>query len=257
MKYSDIYNHDNNELHRDVKEEILFFHSAVKGDMKAIQKNIEDRRFRDQNGVGTLSVDPVLNLKYHMVITTGILTRLCIEQGLNAETAFRMSDYYIKKLDNAKTEDDVEKIHSEMLLDFTGHMHLMLNDSNMSRHVRQCIDYIYAHLGERITVKNIADHIKVSVSYLSQEFSKEVGKSISDFIREKKIKMAQEMLLNTDLSISEISYRLSFSSQSHFIQIFSSLIGMTPKKFRDNSRCDKWVDSNTQNDKERYPYLSD
>ena len=106
MKYSDIYNHDNNELHRDVKEEILFFHSAVKGDMKAIQKNIEDRRFRDQNGVGTLSVDPVLNLKYHMVITTGILTRLCIEKGLNAETAFRMSDYYIKKLDNAKTEDD-------------------------------------------------------------------------------------------------------------------------------------------------------
>ena len=249
MKYSDIYSQNNDELHRDIKEEIQFFHSAASGDMQAIRKNIEERRFRDQTGVGTLSGDPVQNLKYHMVVTTAILTRICIERGLEAEKAFRMSDYYIKKLDDAKTEDDVEKIHDDMLLDYTGHMNLIYNVP-LSRPVSQCIDYIHAYISERIKVKDIADNIGVSVSYLSQEFSKEVGKTI----REKKIEISREMLTNTDLSISEIAYRLSFSSQSHFIQTFSSLTGTTPKKYRDNHKQKKWIASDN-NEKERYPYL--
>ena len=254
MKYSDIYNQENSELHRDIKEEIQFFHSAANGDMQAIRENIEKRRFRDQTGVGRLSDDPVLNLKYHMVVTTGILTRICIKRGLDAEKAFRMSDHYIKKLDNAMTEDDVEKIHDEMLLDFTGHMHLIYS-KQLSRPVSQCIDYIHAYISERIKVKDIAEHLGISVSYLSQEFSKETGKSISDYIREKKIEIARDMLTNTDLSISEIAYRLSFSSQSHFIQTFSYLMGTTPKKYRDENRHKKWIASDKNDDKERYPYL--
>ncbi len=257
MKYSEISEIHNEEMHRDIKEEILFFHKAANGDIKAIRENIEQRRFRDPEGVGTLSVDPVLNLKYHLVITIGILTRVCIERGMEPEQAFRISDFYIRKLDNALTEDAVEKIHDDVLLDFTGRMRLVLRDDHLSRPVSMCIDYIYAHLAERITIKELAEYAGVSTSFISREFSNELGKSISDYIREKKIEMSQDMLINTDMSILDIACQLSFSSQSHYIQAFKSLIGKTPKKYRTENQKFKWVASKNRNERERYPYLFD
>ena len=253
MSYSMLYDTDNNETHRDIKEELMFFQSAGIGDMAAIRENVKQRRFRDLNGTGTLSQDPVLNLKYHMVITAGLLTRVCIEKGLETEHAFRMSDYYIRKLDFALTEDDVEKIHDEMILDFTGKMRTIRHDQKMSRPVYQCIDYIYAHLCERITVRQLSEHTGKSTSYLSRAFSNDLGISISDFIREKKIEMAQDLLANTDKSTLEISCQMAFSSQSHFIQCFKKLIGVTPKEYRDSHRHLTWADTDRIGRKNKLP----
>ncbi len=255
MGYSDIYDNEVSEMHRNISEEILFFHKAASGDIKAIRENISQHRFRDANGVGQLSVDPVLNLKYHLVITAGIITRVCIEQGLEPEKAFRMSDYYIKKLDYAPTEDEVEKIHDDMVLEFTGCMRELLHNNNLQRPIAQSVDYIYAHLNERITIKDLAEHVGVSTSFLSREFSKELGISVSDYIREKKIEMAQDMLLNTNMNELEISCRLAFSSQSHFIQTFKNMVGQTPKQYRSGKIRQKWVLGKKGNERQRYPYL--
>ncbi len=247
MNYLDLLENGNDEMHRDIREEVIFFRQCAAGDIYAVKQNIEDHRFRDSTGVGTLSKDPVLNLKYHMVITAGILTRVCIENGLESEKAFQMSDYYIRKLDYAKSEDEVEQIHDEMVLDFTGQMRIALKDKNLSRAVSLALDYIYAHLSERITIKDLAKHTGVSASFLSREFSNELGISISDYIRDKKIEMSQELLVNSDMSIIEIACQLSFSSQSHFIQVFKTLVGETPKKYRSKNQKN-WTTINSSKD---------
>lgn len=203
-------------------------------------QNIEEKRFRDMEGVGMLSKDSVINLKYHMVISAAIIARICIEKGLEPERSYRMSDFYIKKLDDAVTENQVEEIHNHMVLDFTGKMRLLKKDHGMSRLVTKCINYIYSHISERITVKELAEYTSVSTSYLSRQFAKELGVSIGDYIREMKINAAEEQLLNTDDSILDIALQLSFSSQSHFIQAFKTITGVTPKKYRDQNSDRKW-----------------
>ena len=227
-------------LHKDISEEIAFFHSVYAGDMDAIHKNIAERRFRDNEGVGRLSVDPILNLKYHFVVTAAIITRGCIEKGLEAERAFRMSDFYIRKLDYVRNADEIEKIHDDMVLDFTGKMRLVKRDRHLSRTISKCIDYIYAHVSERITIKDLSEHTGVSASYLSRQFAKEIGMPLADYIRERKIEIAQDMLLNSEKSIMEIAFELSFSSQSHFIQVFKTAMGVTPKKYRTLNESRTW-----------------
>ena len=243
------------DMHRDMKEEILFFHRAACGDIYAIRQNIAERRFRDGSGVGSLSTDPVLNLKYHMVITAGILSRVCIEHGLTPEESLKKSDHYIQKLDYAKTEDAVEKIHDEMILDYTSSMQKILYKKHFSRSVDSCIDYIYAHINERITLKDLTTHTGVSSTFLSRVFSEEMGMPIGDFIRDKKIEKAKDLLVNSDLSILDISCQLSFSSQSHFIQTFKKITGTTPKQFRTSNPERKWVVMGDHHERERYPYL--
>ena len=55
----------------------------------------------------------------------------------------------------------------------------------------------------------------------------------ADYIREQKIVYAKQMLLNSDYSVMQIADMLSFSSQSHFVQVFKNMVGLTPKKFRE------------------------
>lgn len=105
--------------HRAPTEEFLFYQAVTDGDVEAVRKNCEQERFTDSEGVGVLSKDPVTNLKYHFVITTAMITRLCRQNGMELEQAFRMSDFYIRSLDELHTLQEVQNLHHEMVLDFT------------------------------------------------------------------------------------------------------------------------------------------
>lgn len=54
--------------HREPTEEFLFYRAVSTGDIETVRKNCEQGRFMEGEGVGVLSRDPVVNLKYHFVI---------------------------------------------------------------------------------------------------------------------------------------------------------------------------------------------
>lgn len=228
------------KFHRPLNDEQLFFHAVSSGDIDFVRQNCKQQKFAETEGVGILSRNPVTNLKYHFVVTTAFVTRLCIEAGMEMEQAFRLSDFYILKLDNLNTLQAVIDLHDRMVLDFTGKMRLLARNMGMSKPVTTCIDYIYAHIKERITIEDLAEYTGLSTSYLSRLFKKETGVSVSDYIREKKIEKAQHLLKFCDYSLVEITNYLSFSSQSHFIQLFKEFTGMTPKKYRDLYSSSTW-----------------
>lgn len=228
--------HDEDIMHRNPKEEFAFYRAVSSGDIDFVRRNTEQQRFLDMTGVGKLSKDPLTNIKYHFVVTTAFITRFCIRSGMEIEQAFRLSDFYIMKLDSIHTLSGVNAMHSRMALDFAGKMRMLQKKPSTSKAVSDCIDYVYAHLTERITIEDLAEYVNLSASYLSRLFKQDLGISVSDYIREKKLERAQNFLRYTDQSFAEIANILSFSSQSHFIQAFKAYSGMTPKKYRDTYR---------------------
>ena len=218
--------------HRPPTEEFLFYQAVATGNVEAVKKNCEQGRFMESEGVGVLSRNPVTNLKYHFVITTAMVTRLCRQHGMELEQAFRLSDFYIQKLDDIHTVEGVQSLHDEMVIDFTEKMRKYSRADTNSKHINACKEYIYSHIKERITIEDLADEFGVSASYLSRLFKQETGVSVSGYIREQKIEVAKNLLRFSDYSMIDIANRLSFSSQSHFIQQFRESVGMTPKKYR-------------------------
>lgn len=227
-------------IHREQSQEIAFYEAVSSGDLDAVRQNCAQRRFLDLNGVGILSRNPLTNMKYHFVVGTALITRFCVNAGMEMELAYRLSDFYIQKLDSLDTIEEVFLLHERMLLDFTGKMRLMRNGLTTSKPINECIQYIYAHIKERITVDTLAEHIGLSTNYISRLFKEKTGISVSDFIREKKIEKAQNLLKYSDYSSIEIANYLSFSSQSHFIQLFKKYTGMSPKKYHDMHHDTIW-----------------
>ena len=226
--------------HRAATEELLFYQAVANGNVEAVKKNCEQERFVEQEGVGVLSRNPVTNLKYHFVITTAMITRICKQNGMELEQAFRLSDFYIQKLDDIHTVEGVQSLHDEMVIDYAEKMRRYSRSDTNSKHINACKEYIYSHIKERITIEDLADEFGVSAGYLSRLFKKQTGVSVSAYIREQKIDIAKNLLRFSDYSMIDIANRLSFSSQSHFIQQFRESVGMTPKKYRDEYYMVQW-----------------
>ena len=101
-----------------------------------------------------------------------------------------------------------------------------------SLHIAVCLDYIYDHLHTHITAEQLAKLTGLNISYLSRLFKKETGQTISNYIRDKKIETAKNMLLYSDFSPSEIASILAFPSQSYFTEVFRKTTGVTPRKYQ-------------------------
>ena len=132
--------------HRQPTEEFLFYQAVSNGDVEAVKENCAQERFLDSDGVGVLSRNPVTNLKYHFVITTALVTRLCKQKGMGLEQAFRMSDFYIQRLDDIHTLQGIRNLHDEMVLDYTEKMRRFSRSDTNSKHISVCKEYIYSHI---------------------------------------------------------------------------------------------------------------
>ena len=226
--------------HRPMEVEYSFYNAVSSGDMDYVRENIKEGDFKNPEGMGILSRNALTNLKYHFVVTVSMITRHCVEAGMELEQAYRLSDFYILKMDSMTTTEDIAALHDSMVLDFTGKMLLIKKQSIISKSITMCIEYVYNHIHDRITIEDLATYTDLSPSYLSRLFKKELGISVSDYIREKKIDKAQNLLKYSDFTPVEIANYLSFSSQSHFIQAFEKMVGMTPKKYRDRYYRTSW-----------------
>ncbi len=78
----------------------------------------------------------------------------------------------------------------------------------------------------------IADKLNHSYNYLSNVFSDITHTSIENFIIIQKIELAKQLIINNQLSLTEISYRLNYSSVAHLSTQFKNTTGITPSAYQ-------------------------
>lgn len=202
------------------------------GDMETVKRNFALVRDNFMVDKGQLSDDPVRNIRYHLIVSVAVIARVCVEGGLSQEEAYTLSDIYIRRADKCGNCEKLLDLFLEMQLDFAEHMHEMRKSAVISLHIRRCIDYIYDHLHEDLSVSTLATVVGLNPTYLSKLFSKETNTTIKHFIISAKINTAENLLRYTDYPSSEIAQSLGFSSQSAFISVFKKHTGLTPRHFR-------------------------
>ena len=94
-------------------------------------------------------------------------------------------------------------------------------------------DYIEAHIYDMdLSVATIAKEVHLSVNYLRSIFKNYTGTSLSGYITERKLELICHLLVETDMSIQEISDRLGFATKNYFFTFFKKHKGVTPTQYR-------------------------
>ncbi|HEY9048332.1 MAG TPA: helix-turn-helix domain-containing protein [Ohtaekwangia sp.] len=86
------------------------------------------------------------------------------------------------------------------------------------------------------TVAHYASRLSVHPNYLNAVVKRVTGKTAHELLQENLIRFAKDMLLQTNLSVKEISYQLSFNAPSHFVTFFKKNTSYTPARFRQLSQ---------------------
>jgi len=96
-------------------------------------------------------------------------------------------------------------------------------------------EYIDQHYNEPLTLQSIGEALHISPYYLCHVFKETIGYSPVQYLLRRRIGEAQTLLLQTDLPISQISEMVGYETQSYFNLQFTKHIGVSPKKYRQNS----------------------
>ncbi len=95
--------------------------------------------------------------------------------------------------------------------------------------------YINDHIGEKITLKDIAEKEHINFYYLSHFFKSKVGLNFQDYINIMRIEKAKNLLLNSNATITDISNGCGFSSTNYFNKVFKENSNTTPSQYRNNN----------------------
>lgn len=229
LGYIAFLNAERGKRHHTQNEDMLQYDLMRAGDPRSVE---ECRRMLDSDLPGHVSNDPLRNQKYLFVASIALITRYCIEEGMDSETAYNASDLYILRMDQLRSIEEVKDLHCDMFAFFTNHMANIKKDRVFSLPVVQCQDYIRYHLDQRLSLEVLAEHAGLNASYLSSLFKRECGLTITEYVQRERVATAKNMLKYSDHTATQIATALGFSSQSYFTRVFRETTGLTPTEYR-------------------------
>ena len=98
--------------------------------------------------------------------------------------------------------------------------------------VKQANSYVMDHVDKHITIRELADLLHVSQTQLKNSYRCYFGESIYRYIRSRKMRMAADMLMETELSIMEIAMMFGYENCSKFAAAFRGELGTSPSDYR-------------------------
>lgn len=104
------------------------------------------------------------------------------------------------------------------------------NASNYA--IYQVEQYIRLHYSEDLTLNTLADLVYLNPNYLSNIFTQVTGGTLNKYIKQIRMEKAQELLLNTNMKVTDISQAVGYPNTSYFCKSFQKLYGTTPERFR-------------------------
>ena len=207
-----------------------FVEQIKNGDVSAIEHKIMNQN--KETVIGKLANNVSKHFEYMVCTSLCLASRAAIAGGLPPANAYALSDIYLQRLEGCKDISDMLYLHNEMQINFAKQVSLLQQTRSGNSHVEKCKIYVNQNLNAPFSLDDIAHSLNINKRYLARIFAKNVGMTIMEYAKKKRIQTAANMLKYSDERISEIAMYLTFPNQSHFGKVFKDIMGVTPKHYR-------------------------
>lgn len=109
-----------------------------------------------------------------------------------------------------------------------------VRDQKENPAIEKVVDYIDQHLNEDLSLDILAQVADVSTFYLSKLFKEEKSENLNNFVTNKRLEKARQLLNETQYSVKEITAYIGYNDQNYFSRLFKNKFGVSPTEFRNN-----------------------
>ena len=164
------------------------------------------------------------------------LLRKAAEQGgVHPVYLDRVSSDFAYKIEQIENTNDGSALMLDM---FRAYCRLVRKHSmkSYSPLVRKTVLIIDSDLSADLTLSSLAEAQGVSPGYLATVFKKETEKTVSEYVRDRRIKHAAHLLRTTGLQIQTVALHCGILDVQYFSKLFKRECGMTPKEYRKHEK---------------------
>lgn len=197
------------------------------------QPHVEDR-FRAAFSLDFFekrNADPLRNAKNYGIIMNTLLRKAAEKGGVHPVYIDQTSSEFASRLERLSSPSAISSLMSEM---FRTYCRLVRKHAlrKFSLVVQKTMLIIDADLSADLSPKLLASSQGISLGYLSTVFRKETKKTLSEYIRERRIEYAQYLLSTTELQIQTIALHCGVMDAQYFSKQFKQTVGVTPMQYR-------------------------
>lgn len=98
--------------------------------------------------------------------------------------------------------------------------------------IKQILDYVKENYRDKITIDAVSNRAHFSYYHFCRLFKKWTGRTFTEYLTDIRLCEAQKLLVNTDMTISQVALEVGFSSPNYFTRVFKKKKGATPKEFK-------------------------
>lgn len=102
--------------------------------------------------------------------------------------------------------------------------------------IRKALQFMHDNYRRNIGTTDIADHVRLSRSYLSDLYSREMGESLIETLTRIRIDQAKALLRSGDKKVYEIADAVGFTDPKSFAKTFKRIVGCTPKEYESENK---------------------
>lgn len=188
------------------------------------------RHFTDHTLARRLA-DPVRNQKNYCIILNTLSRKAAEQGGVHPLYLDRISSEFAQEIESLPSTEAAAELGSRMVTSYC---------SLVSRHalkgyspqIKKAIVYIDSNLTGDLLLRNVAQALNISATYLSSLFRKETGMTLTEFVNQKRIKRAVRLLGTTNLQIQVIAQHCGIPDVNYFSKLFKKYTGTNPNSYR-------------------------
>lgn len=211
----------------DLENELL---SAIsKG--HAHQAEIALTRFFSGAKIEPRNHDPLRNDKNYMIILNTLFRKAAERGYVHPLHLDRLSSQLAIRIEQFESPFDPLPFAKEMVRKYT----LLVKNYSLREYsdlTRSAQTLVMADLTANLSLKEIAHTLSVNASYLSSQFKKEMGITLTEYVTQKRIEQAIFMLNSTTLPISDVAQFCGIPDVQYFSKVFKKQIGKAPSEYR-------------------------
>lgn len=177
--------------------------------------------------------DELTEWKYDVIQLKSLIIQELRHLGVTNLLLEGIHTEFTRKVYGASSVEECKQISEEMAVRFC-RMNYLKSTHDYSALVQKIILAVDMDLSQGLTLQYFSETLNVNRSYLSNLFRQEVGMTITDYVTERRIQSAADLLLTTQYPIKTVAKQVGIMDVHYFSRLFKKKMGKPPSQYRED-----------------------